>query len=60
MEIGNIVKVEFGVKDPLEKQGQVGKVIEIKETEDSELEVSVVFSDGETGVYFEDCLTIIK
>lgn len=60
MEIGNIVKVEFDITDPLERQGQIGKVIKIRETEDYDVEISVLFSDGITGVYFENCLTIIK
>lgn len=59
MEIGNIVKVEFGITDPLERQGQIGKVIRITET-DEDTEVSVLFSDGITGRYFENCLVKIK
>lgn len=60
MEIDNIVKVEFEISDPLNRQGQIGKVINIKEIDEEESEISVLFSDGITGVYFNNCLIPLK
>lgn len=60
MNIGDFVKIEFGISDRLNRQGQFGKVVKIKEIDDDELEVWVLFSDGETGKYFENCLIKIK
>lgn len=60
MEIGSIVKIEFGINDPLERQGQTGQVIKIKEIDEDDTEVSVLFSDGITGIYYKNCLISIK
>lgn len=60
MNIGDFVKVSFEITDPLSRQGQIGKVIRIKEVGEDEAEVSVLFSDGVTGVYYDNCLIVIK
>lgn len=60
MEIGNKVKIEFGINDPLNRQGQVGQIIKIKEIDEDEAEVSVLFPDGIVGKYFNNCLIVIR
>lgn len=59
MNIGDFVKVEFEITDPLNRQGQVGRVIRIK-PDGYEAEVSVLFPDGVTGVYYDNCLIVLK
>lgn len=56
MNIGDFVKVDFRISDPKNKQGQVGQVIKIKEIDEDNTEVVVLFVDDTTGIYDSKCL----
>ncbi|AWL78649.1 hypothetical protein DKB58_06675 [Capnocytophaga canimorsus] len=60
MNIGDFVKVAFEITDPLNKQGQIGQIIRIKAIDEDEAEVSVLFPEGVTGVYYDNCLIVLK
>lgn len=60
MKTGDLVKIEFGISDPLKRQGQTGKIIAIESIDEDDVVVKVRFEDGVEGEYFENCVSLIN
>lgn len=60
MYIGDFVKIEFDITDPIGKQGQIGKIIKIHLIDEEEAEVSALFDDKQVGIYQSNCIILLK
>ena len=60
MQVGDQVKVSIYTNDPLKRQGQIGTITGITIEDEENSIVEVQFADGIKGVYYDNCLTVIK
>lgn len=60
MKTGDFVKVMYGITDPKNKQGEVGRIFKIKVIDDCTTRVWVVFQDEQMGIYDQECLILEK
>lgn len=60
MKTGDFVKVMYGITDPKNKQGEVGRIFRIKPISECTTEVSIIFEDGQMGRYDIECLVLEK
>ncbi|MFJ1474043.1 hypothetical protein ACILE9_07230 [Capnocytophaga cynodegmi] len=60
MRIGDFVKVSIYTNDPLNRQGQTGRITGITIEDEENSVVEVQFTDGLKGAYYDNCLTVLK